>query len=90
MVNDIIRVARPGTLVAIEVPVRYETRGADLIDFGNVQNLHSIFEPHIARVLWSDEQLLHSPWNESGTAIIRSVFSICKNSHELAKKDVHG
>lgn len=78
VVDEIIRVARPNTLVAIEVPVHYETRGADLIDFESSQNLHAIFEPHIARVLWSDEQPPHSDWNDSGVAVVRTVFSIRK------------
>jgi len=79
VVSEIIRVARPGALVAIETPVQYETRGADLVDFGNLQNLHAVFEPHIAQVLWSDEQPPHTLWNENGTAVVRTVFSIRKN-----------
>lgn len=78
VVKEIIRVACPGALVAIEVPVQYETRGADLVDFGNSRNLHAVFEPYIARVLWSDEQPPHTPWNDSGNAVVRTVFTVCK------------
>ena len=78
VVLEIIRVARPGALAAIEVPVRYETRGTDLVDFGSLRNLHAVFEPHIAQVLWSDEQPPHTPWNDGGNAVVRTVFSIRK------------
>ena len=80
VVSEIIRVARPGALVAIEVPVQYETRGTgtELIDFRNLQNLHAVFEPYIARVLWYDEQEPHSPSNPAGTAVLRTIFSIEK------------
>ena len=81
VVEEVIRVARPGALMAIEVPVQYETRGSDLVDFGNLRKLHAIFEPHIAQVLWSDEQPPHTPWNDSGNAVARTVFSIHKNDH---------
>ena len=79
VVDEILRVARPGALVAIEVPVQYEARGTDLVDFGNLRNLHAVFEPHIAQVLWSDEQPPHTTENDSGTAVIRTVFSIRKD-----------
>lgn len=79
VVNEIIRVARLGAVVAIEVPVHYETRGADLIDFQNCENLHTIFQPFVGEVLWSDEQPPFSPQNESGTAVIRSIFYIRKD-----------
>ena len=79
-VSEIIRVARPGALMAIEVPVQYETRGADLVDFGGLRNLHAVFEPHIARVLWSNEQPPHTPWNDSGNAVVRTIFSVCEKA----------
>ena len=85
VVLEIIRVARPGALVAIEVPVQYETRGTDLVDFGNLRNLHAVFGPYIAQVLWCDEQPARSPLNEAGTAVIRTVFSICKNAETASR-----
>jgi len=77
-VREIVRVARPGAILAIEVPVEYETRGADLVDFGNLDTLHRSFEPHIAQVLWSEKCPPHSPANNSGHSVIRTVFRIVK------------
>lgn len=78
VIAEIIRVARPAALVAIEVPVRFETGGADLIDFEDVQELQAAFEPHIGRVLWSDEQEARSALNPQGTAIARIIFCVDK------------
>jgi len=76
VIGEIVRVARPGALVAIEVPIRYETRGADMVDFGSSAGLHAAFEPHIAQVLWCEEHEPSTPMNEEGTAIVRTVFSL--------------
>lgn len=78
VVKEIIRVARSGGLVAIEVPVQYKISATDLVDFDNLQNLHTIFEPHIAKILWSEHHPPLSPKNEQGTAIIRTIFAISK------------
>ena len=80
VVSEIIRVARPGAFIVIEVPVQYETRGADLVDFENVENLHAAFEPYIARVLWSDEWSSHGTSDDSGNASVRTIFSVCKKA----------
>ena len=81
-VGEIIRVARPGALVAIEVPVRYETWdptiGTDLVDVGNLQGLLALFEPQLGETLWADEQEPNTPLNENGNAIVRAVFSLRK------------
>ena len=77
--QEIIRVARPGALVAIEVPIRYETTAADRIDFRNLEGLLHMFQGHVARVLWCEEQPPQTPRNESGTAILRTIFSVSKS-----------
>jgi SAM-dependent methyltransferase len=82
VVSEIARVGRPGGLVVIEVPVRYETRGADLVDFGNCANLHAVFEPYIETVLWRDEQEPFSPLNSDGTAVARTIFTLRKEPQE--------
>jgi SAM-dependent methyltransferase len=84
--REIVRVASPSALVAIEVPIQYQPRGADLVDFGNLKNLVSIFEPHIGRILWSEEQAPHTSSNDTGDRIIRVIFRLRKKtsgSHSL-------
>lgn len=79
-VSEIIRVARDGALIAIEVPVQCGARGADLIHFRDLDNLYVVFRPYIEQMLWSEEQPPHSPRNDSGTSIIRTVFLIRKQT----------
>ena len=43
VVAEFVRVAKNGSIFVIEVPVNYETRGADLWDFKSVDNLKEIF-----------------------------------------------
>jgi len=80
VIKEIVRVARPGARVAVEVPVKYETQGADLVDFRDCQTLHLAFQPYLGRVIWADERPPHSPDNESGTSIIRTVFVLQKDT----------
>ena len=74
--SEIIRIIRPHGILAIEVPIAYQTRGADLVDFKNLKTLEQHFEPFIDQVLWSDQQPPHSSTNHSGTAILRAIFKI--------------
>ena len=75
---EILRVARPGATIAIEVPVNYVPQGADLIDFKSLDNLHQIFAPHIDQVYWSESLEMSDPDCEAGTPIIRTIFRIDK------------
>ena len=54
VIMEIIRVARTGALVAIEVPIEFKPRGADLVDFKSLDQLYQAFYPHITQVLWSE------------------------------------
>jgi len=77
-VAEILRVAKPGALMGVEVPIKYNARGADRFDFGGVKGVLRLFAPHVTKVLWSDEQEPGTPLNWSGTAIARTVFLINK------------
>jgi SAM-dependent methyltransferase len=88
--REIIRVAQDHALVAIEVPVEYETRGADLVDVKNLDGLLALFQPCVASVLWSETQPPRSPRNDGGTPILRAIFSLKKavEAHALPKNAV--
>ena len=75
VIVEIIRVARSGALVAIEVPIEFEPRGADLVDFLSLNQLHSVFTPYLVKVLWSEQY--HSTGTERNTCI-RTIFRIQK------------
>lgn len=74
--GEIARVVRPQGIVAIEVPVRYSTGGADLIDFGDLASLHALFAPYTEQVLWGEELAGDAPANSSGTPIIRTILRL--------------
>lgn len=77
VIHEIVRVLRPHGTVVVEVPVRFEARGADLIDFDNPNNLYAAFEPFVAKVVWSKETGLTE--NETGTDTISAIISISKS-----------
>jgi len=72
--QEILRVARANTVVAIEIPIRYETRGADLIDIQSLSNLHELFHPHIQNILLQEEEDEDTTANPGGTPIARTIF----------------
>ncbi len=74
--REFARVLRPQGLVAIEVPVRYTTGGADLVDFGNLETLHALFAPYLDQALWSEDLGEDAPANGSGTPIIRTLLRL--------------
>jgi len=78
VVGEIIRVAKNGAILAVEVPIKFTPRGADRFDFGGVEGVNRLFAAHIDRVVWTDEQPPGSPMNGSGTAVARTIFSIRK------------
>jgi 2-polyprenyl-3-methyl-5-hydroxy-6-metoxy-1,4-benzoquinol methylase len=74
--SEIARVVRPQGLVAIEVPVRYQTGGADLVDFADLPTLHALFAPYLDQVLWSADLAGDAPGNSAGTPVIRTIFRL--------------
>lgn len=76
--REIVRVTKPGGIVAIEVPIKFETTVADLIDVGSIDALHQLFSPHLDQAIWSEEQPPHTDRNNAPTHIVRTVFSLKK------------
>jgi SAM-dependent methyltransferase len=76
VVREIVRVARPGAWVAVEVPVCYPTTPEDLIDFKDLDTLHAAFAPYLAKVVWAEEQPARTERNEHGNRIIRTIFTL--------------
>lgn len=78
VIAEFLRVVRSDGIIAIEVPVHFLPTAADLVDFDNLQNLREAFGPNIKEVLWTDEQGPQTNNNQSGNAIIRTIFRITK------------
>jgi SAM-dependent methyltransferase len=75
-IAEFVRVTRPGGWLAIEVPIRYETRGTDLVDFQSVENLCAQFERYPIQVIWREEADAKDARNDAGTAVARAIFSV--------------
>jgi SAM-dependent methyltransferase len=73
--KEFIRVGSPNAIVAIEVPL-HNLGTADRIDFGGLQDLHALFEPHIGQVLWCEEQEPHETRNLAGVTVARTIFRL--------------
>jgi SAM-dependent methyltransferase len=79
VVREIVRVARDGAVVGVEVPVRAQASSADRIVFSGLEELRGLFKPRIAEELLAEEQPPHSATNEQGTEIARLVFRLRKD-----------
>src|ERR671931_637095 len=74
VVDQVVRVARDGAIVGVEVPVRVQASSADRIVFSGLDELRAAFEPNIGDEVLAEEQPPHSPTNDQGTEIARLVF----------------
>lgn len=78
VVGEVVRVARDGAIVGVEVPVRVQASAADRIVFSGLDELRAAFQPHIGDEVLAEEQPPHSPVNDQGTEIARLVFRLRK------------
>jgi SAM-dependent methyltransferase len=78
VVDEVVRVARDGAIVGVEVPVRVQASSADRIVFSGLDELRAAFEPHVGNEVLAEEQPPHSATNEQGTEIARLVFRLRK------------
>jgi SAM-dependent methyltransferase len=75
---EIVRVARDGAVVGVEVPVRAQGSAADRVVFSGLEELRGVFEGQIGEELLAEEQPPRTPTNEQGTDVARLVFRLRK------------
>jgi SAM-dependent methyltransferase len=75
---EIVRVARDGAVVALEVPVRAQASTADRVVFSGLDHLRAVFGGHVAEEWLAEEQPPRSATNDQGTDIARLVFRLRK------------
>lgn len=75
--KEFIRIGKDGTIIGIEVPVNFETKGADIWDYGSVVGVLSYFEPHIDKVLYG-EYIIKENNKRCGTDVVRVIFQLSK------------
>jgi SAM-dependent methyltransferase len=84
-IANLIRVARPGSLFAIEVPIRFPISETDLIDFNGIAGLLAALEPHVADLLFADEQPPRAQTNDQGTDVARIIFRLKKDARSTSE-----
>jgi SAM-dependent methyltransferase len=78
VVDEIVRVARDGAVVGVEVPVRAQASAADRVVFSGLDELRAAFRPHIGEERLAEEHPPRSATNDQGTEIARLVFRLKK------------
>jgi len=76
--SELVRVARPEAIVAVEVPVRHKGSAADVVVFEGVEHLQRVFSAAVGEVLVREEEPPHSARNDQGSDIARLVFRVVK------------
>ena len=80
VVDEIVRVGRPGAIVGVEVPVRAQASDADRVVFSSLDELRSVFDEHVDEELLAEELPPRSETNEQGTWVARLVFRLRKTA----------
>jgi ubiquinone/menaquinone biosynthesis C-methylase UbiE len=73
VVTEIARVARPGAVVGVEVPLGPGSSDADRVESGSVEDLRTAMASIARDELWADEQPAGSATNTQGTPVARLV-----------------
>ncbi|MFN8224334.1 MAG: class I SAM-dependent methyltransferase [Gaiellales bacterium] len=82
---ELVRVAKPGAVLAVEVPVRHKGSAADVVVFQGIDDLERVFSPHLGEVVLREEEPPHSARNEQGSDIARLVARLSgERSAELS------
>lgn len=76
--GELVRVARDGALLAVEVPLRVRASAADRIEFPGVAALQDLFRAHVSEELLVEEQPPRTERNSQGTDIGRLVLRVAK------------
>ena len=76
--SELVRVARDGAVVGVEVPVRAQASAADRIVFSGLDELRALFAAHIGDEVLAEEQPARSARNDQGTEIARLVVRLRK------------
>lgn len=71
--QEFIRVSRPGGTIVIEVPVNFQVQGADLIDFESYENILDLFNPHVEKILWAENEISQEKGIQSASRVIFSI-----------------
>ena len=72
-VREMVRVAKPGAVVAVEVPVRFPSSVVDLQDYHSVDGVRALFHPHVGEILLAEDEP-----NPTTGDVVRLLFRVAK------------
>ena len=78
VVAEIVRVAREGAVIAVEVPVRHRGSDADRVEFAGLPELEALFSERVGDIVLTEELAARGPRNEQGSDVARLVFRLRK------------
>jgi SAM-dependent methyltransferase len=78
VVGELVRVARDGAVLAVEVPVRHRGSDADRVEFSGLGALEALFAGRVADVVLAEELAANGPRNDQGSDVARLVFRLRK------------
>jgi len=76
--REIVRVLRPGGVVAIEVPVDFPANLVDRNNYRDKEGIKDCFAGCRVEELWTEQEPIKSPRNSEGTSIVRVILRIWK------------
>jgi SAM-dependent methyltransferase len=82
---ELVRVARDGALVAVEVPLRTRASAADRVEFPDVAAVEEVFHRHVSDELLVEEQPPRTARNAQGTDVGRLVVRLKKAPSSAAR-----
>ncbi|MFN7875405.1 MAG: class I SAM-dependent methyltransferase [Pirellula sp.] len=74
VISELSRVAIPGGIIAVEVPVGFVPSEVDRVDFGTIERLSDEFSCNNCELIWSERQGKESERNPHRMEIIRCIF----------------
>ena len=72
--TEFTRVIRSGGYIVVEVPTQFEARGADLVDYGQIDVLLGLFKSGEEQIVWSESLTADNDKAEVSTGTIRLVI----------------
>jgi SAM-dependent methyltransferase len=76
--RELVRVARPGGVLAVEVPVRHRGSAADLVVFSGLDELLARFSGSLTSPTLAEEVPARTERNDQGSAVARFVAPVVK------------
>lgn len=76
VIGEIIRIAKDGSFILVEVPINFEPRGSDIHDYGSSERVIGLFQEVVKSVDVLYKRDIPKEENSSGTDVARVIIRI--------------